>query len=74
MSIVILDSPYSDLDLIVKSHVWGSKLLTGCAKIGLHFINKKTKKLGGLDIWNFKPKHYAAKCTHEVSALFLHGE
>jgi len=30
--------------------------------------------LAGLDILKFKPKEYAAKCTHEISALFLHGE
>ena len=74
VKIVILDSPYADLTLIVKTHVWGSSILTGCAKLGLHFINKKTKQLAGLDILNFKPKEFASKCTHDVSALFLHGE
>lgn len=43
VKIVILDSPFADLTLIVKTHVWGSSILTGCAKLGLHFINKKTK-------------------------------
>ena len=74
VKIVVLDSPYAKLKLVVKNKAYNSWFLSKFAKIGLYFINKVTKRRGGLDILKFKPEKFAAQCTHEVSVMFLHGE